>query len=127
MLVAASLGTPWEVDTRGAILLVEEVDEPPYRIDRLLQQLRAAGKLARLAGIGIGAFTGCADERYPEPRAEDVVAEIARALRIPLVHRAAVRPLPRTTARGRSARALRSTAVRGRSSCSNRAFGVGDR
>ena len=57
-LVAASLGTPWEVDTRGAILLVEDVHEPPYRIDRLLQQLRAAGKLARLVGLGTGAFTG---------------------------------------------------------------------
>jgi muramoyltetrapeptide carboxypeptidase len=85
VLVAASLGTPWEVDTRGAILLVEEVNEPPYRIDRLFQQLRAAGKLAQLAGIGMGAFTGCADERYPETSAEDVVAELARAHGIPLV------------------------------------------
>jgi muramoyltetrapeptide carboxypeptidase len=84
-LVAASLGTPWEVDTRGAILLVEDVHEPPYRIDRLFQQLRAAGKLARIAGLGTGAFTGCVDERYPEPSAEDVVEEIARSLRIPLV------------------------------------------
>jgi len=85
VLVAASLGTPWEVETRGAILLIEDVNEPPYRIDRLFQQLRAAGKLARLAGIGCGAFTGCVDERYPEPSAEEVVAEIARGLRIPLV------------------------------------------
>ncbi len=85
VLVAASLGTPWEIDTRGAILLIEEVNEAPYRIDRLLQQLRGAGKLARLAGIGCGAFIACKDERYPEPSAEDVVAEIAGALRIPLV------------------------------------------
>ena len=85
VLVAASLGTPWEVDTRGAILLIEEVHEAPYRIDRLLQQLRAAGKLARLAGIGCGAFIACSDDRYPEPTALDVVAEIAGALRIPLV------------------------------------------
>jgi muramoyltetrapeptide carboxypeptidase len=85
VLVVASLGTPWEVDTRGAILLVEDVNEPPYRIDRLLQQLRGAGKLANLAGIGMGAFTGCADERYPETSAEDVMAEIARAHGIPLV------------------------------------------
>jgi muramoyltetrapeptide carboxypeptidase len=85
VLVAASLGTPWEVDTRGAILLVEEVNEPPYRIDRLFQQLRAAGKLAVLAGIGMGSFTGCEDERYPETSAEDVVAELARAHEIPLV------------------------------------------
>ena len=84
-LVAASLGTPWEVDTRGAILLIEDIHEAPYRIDRLFQQLRAAGKLARLAGIGCGAFIACKDERYPEPSAEEVIAEIAGALRIPLV------------------------------------------
>ncbi len=84
-LVAASLGTPWEIDTRGAILLIEDVHEPPYKIDRLLQQLRSAGKLAPLAGLGTGAFTGCTDERYPEPSAEEVVEEIARAHRIPLV------------------------------------------
>ena len=85
VLVAASLGTAWEIDTRGAILLIEEVNEPPYKIDRLLQQLRGAGKLARLAGIGCGALVACRDDRYPEPTAEDVIAEIARALRIPLV------------------------------------------
>ena len=85
VIVAASLGTPWEVDTRDAILLIEEVNEAPYRIDRLFQQLRAAGKLAHLSGIGCGAFIACSDDRYPEPSAEDVVAEIAGALRIPLV------------------------------------------
>jgi muramoyltetrapeptide carboxypeptidase len=85
VLVAASLGAPWEVDTRGAILLIEEVGEQPYRIDRLLQQLRAAGKLAGLAGIGVGALEGCVDARYPSPSALEVMEEVARALRIPLV------------------------------------------
>jgi muramoyltetrapeptide carboxypeptidase len=85
VLVLASLGTPWEIDTRGAILLFEEVNEPPYRIDRMLQQLRAAGKLDGLIGIGTGAFTGCVDEDYPVPTAEDVVVEVAAAVGIPLV------------------------------------------
>ena len=64
-LVAASIGTSWEIDTRGAILLLEDRGERPYRIDRMLQQLRGAGKLARLAGIGLGDFSSCVDERYP--------------------------------------------------------------
>jgi muramoyltetrapeptide carboxypeptidase len=85
VLVAASLGTPWEIDTRGAILLLEEVGEQPYRIDRMLQQLRAAGKLAPLAGIGVGGLIGCTDPRYPEPAALDVVTEIARPLGIPVL------------------------------------------
>src|SRR5262249_61346385 len=63
-LVAASLATPWEIDTRGAILLFEEVNEAPYRIDRMLQQLRAAGKLAPLAGVGVGDVSSCIDARY---------------------------------------------------------------
>ena len=85
MLVASSLGTRWEVDTRGAILLIEEVGERPYRIDRMLQQLRSAGKLAALVGVGVGDLSGCVDERYPLPSAEDVIEEIVRPLGVPLV------------------------------------------
>jgi len=84
-VIAASLGTPWEIDTRGAILLLEEVGEKPYRIDRMLQQLRAAGKLAALAGVGVGGLTDCVDPRYPGPEAEAVVLEIARPLGVPIV------------------------------------------
>lgn len=58
-MVAASLGTPWEIDTRGAILMLEEVCEPLYRLDRLLQQLLHAGKLAALVGIGVGSLLDC--------------------------------------------------------------------
>jgi muramoyltetrapeptide carboxypeptidase len=85
MLVTASLGTCWEIDTRGAILLIEEVGERPYRIDRMLQQLRGAGKLANLVGVGVGDLTGCVDERFPEPTAADVIEEIVRPLGVPIV------------------------------------------
>jgi len=85
MLVTASLGTCWEVDTRGAILLIEEVGERPYRIDRMLQQLRGAGKLADLVGLGVGDLTGCVDDRFPEPTAADVIEEIVRPLGVPIV------------------------------------------
>jgi muramoyltetrapeptide carboxypeptidase len=85
VLVTASLATPWEIDTRGAILLIEEVGEPPYRIDRMLRQLHAAGKLACLAGIGVGQLVGCDDARYPQPGALDVIEEMVRPLALPLV------------------------------------------
>lgn len=58
-LIAATLGTPYEIDTRGAILFLEDVDEQPYRVDRMLQQLRLAGKFKFAAGIVFGEFTGC--------------------------------------------------------------------
>jgi muramoyltetrapeptide carboxypeptidase len=84
-LVVASLGTPWEIDTRGSILLLEDVNEAPFRVDRMLQQLIAAGKLSAAVGIGIGSMVGCDDARYPEPAVEEVIAEILLPLGLPVL------------------------------------------
>lgn len=64
-LVAASLGTPWEIDTRGKILFLEDVHEKTYRVDSMLTQLRNAGKFRDCAGVILGAWTDCEPE-YPE-------------------------------------------------------------
>jgi muramoyltetrapeptide carboxypeptidase len=56
-LLVALEGTPYSIDTTEAILLVEDVGEAPYRIDRMLQQLKSAGKLAKLRGVVVGQFT----------------------------------------------------------------------
>jgi muramoyltetrapeptide carboxypeptidase len=56
-LVVSSLGTPYEIDTRGAILVLEDVDEPPYRLDSMLNQLRLAGKWSVCVGIAFGEDT----------------------------------------------------------------------
>jgi muramoyltetrapeptide carboxypeptidase len=85
VLVAASLGTPWEIETRGAILMLEEIGDRPYRIDRLLHQLRSAGKLAALAGIGVGDVSTCVDERAPDPSGLDAILEVALPLGVPVV------------------------------------------
>lgn len=84
-LVAASLGTPWEVDTRGALLLLEDTGEPPFRVDRMLQSLRVAGKLTACAGIALGAMVACDDARHPDWTVEDIVREQAVAHGLPLV------------------------------------------
>lgn len=55
-LLVNSLGTSYEIDTKGKLLLVEDVDEEPYRVDGLLNQLRQAGKLKDAAGIVVGDF-----------------------------------------------------------------------
>jgi muramoyltetrapeptide carboxypeptidase len=55
-LVCSTLGTPWELDTQGRILLLEDRGEKPYRVDRLLIQLRQAGKLSSIAGLLFGGF-----------------------------------------------------------------------
>ena len=49
-LIATTMGTPFEIETRGRILLLEDVGEEPYSIDRMLTQLRLAGKLESAAG-----------------------------------------------------------------------------
>lgn len=61
-MITSSLGTPDMPDLTGAILLVEDVGEPPYKVDRMLTQLRRAGALAGVAGVAVGQFTDCADD-----------------------------------------------------------------
>ncbi|KOX10813.1 peptidase S66 [Micromonospora sp. NRRL B-16802] len=60
-MIVASVGTPDLPDLTGAVLLIEDVQEPPYKVDRMLTQLRRAGVLDGLAGVAVGQFTGCAD------------------------------------------------------------------
>jgi muramoyltetrapeptide carboxypeptidase len=60
-LLAASVGTVDAPDLRGAILLLEEIAEPPYKVDRMLVHLRRSGWLDGVAGIAVGQFTECAD------------------------------------------------------------------
>lgn len=57
-MLCALLGTPWQPDTRGALLFLEDVNEDAYRIDRMLVQLGQAGLLAGAAGFLLGSFTG---------------------------------------------------------------------
>ena len=56
-IIAASLGTPYEIDTRNRLLFMEETNEPPYKIDRLLTQLHQADKLKNAAGFILGDFS----------------------------------------------------------------------
>ena len=65
MLIASSLGTPWEIDTKGRIIFIEEVGERTYCVDRMLTQLRLAGKFDECAGVVFGDFADCPVE-YPE-------------------------------------------------------------
>lgn len=58
-LVASCLGTPYAYDFEGAILFLEEVNEKPYAVDRLLTQLKNAGVFDRCAGVALGEFTDC--------------------------------------------------------------------
>ncbi|MCB1009401.1 MAG: LD-carboxypeptidase [Acidobacteria bacterium] len=56
-LISALEGTPYAIDTRDAILLIEDTKEAPYRVDRMLRQLQLSGKLGRIRGAILGQFT----------------------------------------------------------------------
>jgi muramoyltetrapeptide carboxypeptidase len=74
--LVASLATPFAFDPpRGCVLFLEDVRERPYRIDRMVTQLRYSGVLARAAAVVWGEMPGC-DEGSEGPAARDVIAEL---------------------------------------------------
>ena len=84
-LIVDSLGTPSEVDTRGKILVIEEVNEFHYKIDRMLMQLQRAGKLAPLAGLVVGHMTDIQDTNpsFGET-VEDIIFRTVRGYDFPV-------------------------------------------
>jgi len=96
-LLTASLGTPYEVETRGRIVFLEDVDEEPYRVDRLLAQLLAAGKLSDAAGLALGIFTGTKVRNSPGRLSltmQQVFADHLMPLKIPVLANLAVGHVP---------------------------------
>jgi len=92
-MFCALLGTPYLPQVDGAILFIEDISEEPYRVDRMLSQLRLAGVLDRIAGLLVGSFSGA------EPP-EAVLADHLPRLRCPVLagwpsgHGQPNRPLP---------------------------------
>ena len=85
-LITATLGTPYELDTAGRILCLEEVGEAPYRLDRLLTQLHLAGKLQAAAAIVMGVCSNCdSEEDPPGQRTVDVLRERLGSLGKPVL------------------------------------------
>lgn len=83
-LVAALVGTPYLPDLRGAILVLEDVNEGVYRVDRMLQQLFLAGALEGVRGIAFGHCSNCGEESDDGARTlADVVTETADTLGVP--------------------------------------------
>ncbi|MFP3388702.1 LD-carboxypeptidase [Brevibacillus sp. SIMBA_040] len=62
-LIAALMGTPFQLDTRGKLLFLEDIDEEPYRIDRMLTQLALGGLFDDCAGVVIGTWTDCESKK----------------------------------------------------------------
>jgi muramoyltetrapeptide carboxypeptidase len=82
-LICATLGTPYAIEPRGAILFLEDVHEAPYRVDRMLSQLRLAGILDAVAGVLAGSFTS--DNPADARELDRVVKDYLGRLKVPVI------------------------------------------
>jgi muramoyltetrapeptide carboxypeptidase len=85
-ILVASLGTPYEIRTEGTILFLEDVAAKPYQIDRMLMQLKLAGKLATVRGIIFGEMRDCVQTANQGYKLEEVVLRIVGDLGIPVAY-----------------------------------------
>jgi muramoyltetrapeptide carboxypeptidase len=86
-MLAASLGTPYEIATRDAILFIEDVAAKPFQVDRMLMQLKLAGKLERVRGIVFGEMLDCVQPGVDQDYSlEEVVTRVLRDLQIPVAY-----------------------------------------
>ena len=99
-LVLGLMGTKWEIDTTDNILFLEEVNEEPYRVDRMLTQLAISGRLGACAGVALGRFSKC--------EAPSRGGEFALSLSLEQVLRGILEPLGIPTLYGLSIGHIRS-------------------
>jgi muramoyltetrapeptide carboxypeptidase len=83
----ALMGTPYEIETDGKILFIEDVGEAPYRVDRMLSTLRLAGKFDKVNGVILGAFTARDEESEWDDDAsiDDVLRDYFADLGVPVI------------------------------------------
>jgi muramoyltetrapeptide carboxypeptidase len=89
-MVQTTLGTPWELDTRGAILLLEDRGMKPWQVDRALMHLKQAGKFAGVAGLVLGDFPECEAPMAGSSSVREVCARVLAPLGVPIVFGAPV-------------------------------------
>ena len=83
-MLVASLGTPYEIQTRGTILFLEDVAAKPFQIDRMLMQLKLAGKLRDVRGIVFGELLDCVQSQDQDYTLEQVVSRVVEDLGVPV-------------------------------------------
>lgn len=83
-ILVSLLGTPWEPRTEGKLLFLEDTGARPYQIDRMLWQLRNAGKLDRVRGIVFGEMLDCVSPGAPPHLLEEVIVHAFKNIDIPI-------------------------------------------
>lgn len=85
-MLVASLGTPWEINTAGTILFLEDVNTKPYQVDRMLMQLLQAGKLREVRGVIFGEMLDCNQHQEQPFTLQQVVGRVLGELGIPVAY-----------------------------------------
>jgi len=85
-LLCASLGTPYEIETRGTILFLEDLAEPAFRIDRMLMHLKLAGKFEDVRGVIFGEMLNCGQRGAQDYTLQQVVQRVLGDLDIPIAY-----------------------------------------
>ncbi len=85
-MLVASLGTPYEIHTDGTILFIEDIAAKPYQVDRMLMQLKLAGKLAAVRGLVFGEMLDCVQHKDQGYTLEEIILRIVRDLGIPVAY-----------------------------------------
>ncbi|HEV2716003.1 MAG TPA: LD-carboxypeptidase, partial [Terriglobales bacterium] len=85
-MLVASLGTPYEIQTEGTILFIEDVATKPYQIDRMLMQLKLAGKLADVRGIIFGEMVDCVQNKDQAYTLQEVISRVLRNVHVPIAY-----------------------------------------
>jgi muramoyltetrapeptide carboxypeptidase len=85
-MLAASLGTPFEIQTNDTILFIEDIGEKPFRIDRMLVQLRLAGKLDKVRGFVFGEMLDCAPPKGETYTLQQVIMRVLADYDVPIVY-----------------------------------------
>jgi muramoyltetrapeptide carboxypeptidase len=85
-MLVASLGTPYEIRTAGAILFIEDLAAKPYQIDRMLMQLKLAGKLAGVRGLVFGEMLDCVQHQTQSYTLEEVITRVVGDLGVPVAY-----------------------------------------
>ena len=85
-ILVAALGTPYDIRTAGTIIFLEDVAAKPYQIDRMLMQLKLAGKLQDVRGIVFGEMIDCRQSSGQDYTLEEVVLRVVGDLGIPIAY-----------------------------------------
>ncbi|HLJ88392.1 MAG TPA: LD-carboxypeptidase [Candidatus Angelobacter sp.] len=85
-ILVASLGTPFEIQTEDTVLFLEDIGTKPYQIDRMLVQMRLAGKLERVRGIVFGEMADCRQPAGQDYTLQEVVVRVLKDIKGPIVY-----------------------------------------